>query len=145
MDNIELTEKQIATRDTLQNKLNYKIDNAHLSTKTAWDKVIDDNQFLNDFLVPSDKIDFYSNGNVKLGFEIPGDPIPNTYVLHTNAVQQLGSKFGIPVNYIKDLAGGAQWQRDLCSLTLTEHSHNAKQEKLLVRTVNDQAIVKMRL
>lgn len=35
------------------------------------------------------------------------------YKIHDNAIGQLGDKLGIPSRYLKQLAGGEEWQRQL--------------------------------
>ena len=60
------------------------------------------------------------------------------YTIHDNAIGQLGEKLNIPSKYLRELADGEQWQKDLASTILNQHSMWTRRTRTLVRTVGDE-------
>ena len=60
------------------------------------------------------------------------------FSLHDNAIGQLADRMGIPQRYLRTLAGGKDWQRDLASHLLNEHSGWTERSRVLVRCVGQQ-------
>ena len=75
--------------------------------------------------------------NPKINMILPFDG-GQSFSLHENAVGQLGEKLGIPTRYLKDLARGDNWQRELALEVLNRHSGNATQNRSLVRVVGNE-------
>lgn len=61
------------------------------------------------------------------------------FSLHQHAVEQIGTKMGVPPAYLRDLAFGPEmWQRQLAVLTMQEHNAHSRRERVLIRTVDGQ-------
>lgn len=60
------------------------------------------------------------------------------YTLHDNAVGQLAEKMNIPSQYLKGLARGNQWQKQLAATVLNEHSSWTERQRMLVRSVGTE-------
>lgn len=60
------------------------------------------------------------------------------FSLHDNAVGQLADRMGIPQRYLRTLAGGDDWQRDLAAHLLNQHSDWTQRSRVLIRCVGQQ-------
>jgi hypothetical protein len=123
-------EKQI-----LQEKINGVLGNAEVRVKPVIDKIEKEYKESKDFLAPLGKdglLKFHSNGSLKMQ---SGE---ESLRLHSHAVGQAGERLGIPTGYIKKLATGPQWQRDLAADILNEHAEYTDRKKVLVRAVGDE-------
>lgn len=60
------------------------------------------------------------------------------FTMHDNAIGQIADRMGIPQRYLRTLAGGKDWQRDLASHLLNEHSGWTERSRVLVRAVGTQ-------
>lgn len=58
--------------------------------------------------------------------------------IHDHAFAHLGSKFGIPRGFLKEMAHGEMWQKDLAAHTLSEFSSNVDRDRLLLRSVEGE-------
>jgi hypothetical protein len=127
----------------LQDKINSRIETAEGRIKPILDTIEREGSLMHDFVAPlgkSDIIRFESNGSLKLDASTTtGDTRTyRKYKLHTHAVGQAGEKLGIPTGYIKKLAIGDKWQRDLAADVLNRHSEFTDRRKILVRAVGDE-------
>lgn len=128
------TEKQI-----LQDKINDKLRSAELNVKPVLDKIEYENNNSHDFMAPLGNLNvmkFNSNGSLKL--ETVTSEGLQSFNLHEHAIGQAGEKLGIPTGYIKKLSRGSQWERDLASNILNEHSAYTDRKKVLVRAVGNE-------
>ena len=57
------------------------------------------------------------------------------FSLHDNAIGQLADRMAIPQRYLRNLAGGEPWARQLAATVLNEHSGWTERSRVLVRTV----------
>lgn len=60
------------------------------------------------------------------------------FTMHDNAIGQIADRMGIPQRYLRTLAGGKDWQRDLAAHLLNEHSGWTDRSRVLVRAVGTQ-------
>jgi hypothetical protein len=88
---------------------------------------------IDDFLVPSRKLSFTNNGKVSLEFK------DEKMGLHTNAINQLASRFGLSAKDLQREANGKKWERDVFASRMNEYGLNAPRKNVLVRKVKDQA------
>ena len=58
--------------------------------------------------------------------------------IHDHALDHLGTKFGVPVGYVKRMAHGKAWEREVMAHTLSEFAENVSRERLLLRSVQGQ-------
>lgn len=125
-----LTEKQI-----LQDKVTNLLERKQASNVSILERIERDNSMLQDFVLPlgeKSPITFEANGSIKMSFE------GEQYSLHNNGLIQLAEKFGVPQKYLKYL-NGTEWGRQLAQKVLTEHKLNIARQRVLVRTVGNEA------
>ena len=60
------------------------------------------------------------------------------FTLHDNAVGQLAEKLNIPTQYLRTLARGDEWQKQLAATVLNEHSSRTERRRALVRAVGTE-------
>lgn len=60
------------------------------------------------------------------------------FTLHDNAVGQLAEKMNVPTGYLRELARGDEWQKQLAATVLNEHSSWTGRQRVLVRTVGTE-------
>ncbi len=60
------------------------------------------------------------------------------FTMHDNAVGQLAERMGIPSRYLRTLASGDEWQRNLAAHMLNEHSGWTERSRVLIRAVGMQ-------
>ncbi len=60
-------------------------------------------------------------------------------LIHNNALLQMGNKLNIPTKYVKDMANGSEWQKNLIGDVLSEHFVNHKEHtRFLLRSVHGE-------
>lgn len=131
---VDTTEKQI-----LQEKINSKLASADNHVKPVLDKIEYECNNSYDFMAPLGNhniMKFNSNGSLKLQATTTAGI--HSFNLHEHAIGQAGEKLGIPTGYIKKLSRGTQWERDLASDILNEHSKYTDRKKVLVRAVGNE-------
>ena len=127
--------------DQMQSKLTRYIDKKRGNNETQIQAIEKDSRLIYDYLVPTDRMNFFNDvesDKVLLHFKDERN-ILQDITFHDNAITQIASKFDIPTKYLRDLGTGNLWQRDLAAEILQSHSSNAKQQRLLVRTVAHEA------
>ena len=77
-------------------------------------------------------ITFNSNG--ELAMNMRGEQ----FTLHDNAVGQLAEKMNVPTAYLRELARGNEWQKQLAATVLNEHSSWTERQRVLVRSVGTE-------
>lgn len=60
------------------------------------------------------------------------------YHIHDNAIGQLGDKLNVPSKYLRQLATGDAWQKELATTILNQHSVWTNRTRTLVRTVGNE-------
>lgn len=60
------------------------------------------------------------------------------FSIHRNAVGQLADRMGVPQRYLRTLADGEAWEKQLAATILNEHSGWTQRARVLVRTVGMQ-------
>ena len=123
----------------LQDKINRKIDTAQEKIKPILTDIEREGNIMTDFIAPlgnNNVVSFDANGSLKMNVEA-SDGI-SSYSMHTHAVAQAGEKLGVPTGYIKKLAVGAPWQKDLAAHVLNQHSDNSDRSRVLVRAVGNE-------
>jgi hypothetical protein len=132
---MQITANNIAEKEILQNKINNVLSKSEIHVKPVLDKIQKECQESRDFISPlgiDGKINFLSNGSLKM------NQAGETFKLHEHAIGQAGERLGIPTGYIKKMAFGPQWQRDLAADILNEHSLYTDRKKVLVRAIGDE-------
>lgn len=139
MNNIEL---QKGLNDVVKNKVQRMIDRNQNTVKQTLQRLITERNAAQDFIAPIGVelkkkdavpvIKFTEQGNITMNVD------KNRYSLHPHAVGQLAEKMGIPSKYLRQLSEGAEWQRQLATEILNEHSGWTERTRVLVRSVGNQ-------
>lgn len=119
----------------LQEKIDNLLTRNQVKTAQVLEKIDYDNEHLQDFVLPlkgNEMLNFESNGTIKMNFN------DNAYDISDHALGQLADKMDIPARYLKQLSE-TQWGRDLAQKVLTEHKENIGRNRILVRTVDNEA------
>ena len=127
--------KTITLATTLQDKVDQRIQAGKARAAIALKQIQDDSASLTDhfgFLGKQGNFNFHSNGVFSTNVD------GNKFDINEHAIAQAGTKLGVPTRYIKDLAHGQKWERDLAANILNEHSQYSDRNKVLVRSVNGQ-------
>jgi hypothetical protein len=121
--------------EVLQNKITQKINDGLNRSKQTLDLIEREGNLLTDFIAPLGggigSMKFHSNGHLKAIVD------GKNYSINNHAISQAGTKLGIPTSYIRDLANGEKWERDLSANILNEHTDNSSRKRILVRSVGD--------
>jgi hypothetical protein len=134
----------------MQEKLDNAITKHGPSAREAVSKLIQQGQIMKDYLVPVK--DLYLDAHPA---KLPGEPLPKPMIsfadivkesgtvahLHTNAIQQLASKLGLPGGFMRNLGESSSfWQRKLMAHTFQRYIDNfdAPDNNLLVRIVGNE-------
>ena len=106
------------------------------------ERLVNEGKIAQDYIAPigvelrrndhSPIITFSGNGHVLMNMQ------SGQYTLHDNAIGQLADKMGIPSRYLRQLASGDEWQRQLAATVLNEHSGWTQRTRVLIRTVGQQ-------
>lgn len=125
--------------EVVNSKIDEKLKKTQPDAQAAMQSLVEDGKVMKDYLAPigvkhgsNPDVTFGANGHVLIDF------LENSYSLHDNAIGQLSEKFKIPSRYLKDLANGDEWGRNLTAKILNEHSLHANQERVLIRAVGKQ-------
>lgn len=133
---------QQGLNEVVINKVQRMIENKATGVQATMERLVNEGKIAQDYIAPigvnlkqndhSPIITFSGNGHVLMNMQ------DGQFSLHDNAVGQLAEKMGIPSRYLRDLAGGADWQRQLAATVLNEHSGWTQRSRVLVRTVGQQ-------
>lgn len=144
--------------EVLQEKVISKIEKNKEKVKAAIEHFERDVNGLNDYVVPLGYglkemeavgsliprvVEYHSNGSVymKINHEKFLDAREgriNEFTLHPFAVGQLGSKLKIPTGYLQGLVNGSDWEKNLCSKILQEHTDHTLRERFLIRSIDNE-------
>lgn len=139
MDRIEF---QKGLNDVVKNKVQRMIDRNQNSVKQTLQRLMSERRSAQDFIAPIGVelkkkdalpvIKFTEQGYITMNVE------KNRYSLHPHAVGQLAEKMNIPSKYLRQLSEGTEWQRQLATQILNEHSGWTERTRVLVRAVGNQ-------
>lgn len=139
MDRIEL---QKGLNDVVRNKVQRMIDHNQNNVKQTLQRLMSEHRSAQDFIAPIG-VEFKKKDTVPVikfteqGY-ITMNVNKNRYSLHPHAVGQLAEKMNIPSKYLRQLSEGTEWQRQLATQILNEHSGWTERTRVLVRTVGNQ-------
>ena len=134
---------QQGLNEVVMNKVQKMIDGKAVGVQATMERLINEGKIAQDFIAPigvnlkvndhSPVITFDGDGD-RLAMNMPD----GVFSLHDNAIGQLAERMGVPKRYLKDLAGGELWARQLAATVLNEHSGWTQRSRVLVRTVGTQ-------
>jgi hypothetical protein len=139
---MEATVMQQGLNEVVINKVQRMIENKQSSIQATWTRLYNEGKIAQDFIAPigvnlrandhKPVITFGANGHVFMNMK------EGQYSLHENAVYQLADKMGIPARYLRELATGDDWKRQLAATVLNEHSSWTQRTRVLVRSVGTE-------
>lgn len=139
---METTTLQQGLNEVVMNKVQSMIDGKAVGVQATMERLVNEGKMAQDFIAPlgvnlraqqhDPVITFSANGH--LNMLMPD----GEFTLHDNAVGQLADRLGVPSRYLRTLAAGEQWQRDLATNILNEHSGWTQRSRVLVRSVGTE-------
>lgn len=136
------TELQQGLNEVVMNKVQRMIDGKAVGVRETMDRLISEGKIAQDYIAPigvnlkindhSPVITFSANGSLRM------DMPDGQFTLHDNAIGQLADRMGIPQRYLRGLASGEPWAKQLAATLLNEHSGWTQRSRVLVRTVGKQ-------
>lgn len=136
---METTAQQTALNEVVTNKVQRMIDSKAVGVQATMERLINEGKIAQDYIAPlgvnlkaqerTPVITFSANGHLNLNMP-DGD-----FTLHPNAVSQVAERMGIPTKYLRTLATGEEWERQLAAHLLNEHSGWTQRSRVLVRSV----------
>ena len=141
METLEITNQQ-GLNNVVENKVRAMLTRKADAVAATVNDMINEGNALQDYIAPlgvvlqskTEKpvVTFAANGTVKMLMP------EGEFGLHDNAVSQLSEKMGVPSKYLRALASGTDWEKQLASTILNEHSNWTKRSRVLVRTVGGE-------
>ncbi len=138
----QTTELQQGLNEVVMNKVQRMIDGKAVGVREKMDRLISEGKIAQDYIAPigvnlkvndhSPVITFSANGSLRM------DMPDGQFTLHDNAIGQLADRMGIPQRYLRGLASGEPWAKQLAATLLNEHSGWTQRSRVLVRTVGAQ-------
>jgi len=143
---METSTHQQSLNEMMRQKIQNSIEKTQPKAKDAFARLVDEGKISRDFVKPlgirlrnqslPPVVTFGANGHVAMNVVHEGQVL--NFGLHDNAVGQVAEKLDIPSRYLKGLAGGEEWERQLASTILNETSSWASRQRVLLRTVGGQ-------
>ena len=134
-------ELQQGLNNIIRERIANRIQTGGMNAQQAVQRLIEEGKVSNDYIAylgarNTRKLEVLFNANdMFVDMQLGENGI---YTIHDNAVGQLGDKLGIPSKYLRELAGGDEWQKGLAATILNEHSMWTKRTRTLVRTVGNE-------
>lgn len=139
---METTAQQTALNEVVTNKVQRMIDSKAVGVQATMERLINEGKIAQDYIAPlgvnlkaqerTPVITFSANGHLNLNMP------DGAFSLHPNAVSQVAERMGIPTKYLRNLATGAEWERQLAAYLLNEHSGWTQRSRVLVRSVGTE-------
>lgn len=136
------TELQQGLNEVVMNKVQRMIDGKAVGVRETMERLVNEGKIAQDYIAPigvnlkvndhSPVITFSANGSLRM------DMPDGQFTLHDNAIGQLADRMGIPQRYLRGLASGEPWAKQLAATLLNEHSGWTQRSRVLVRTVGTQ-------
>lgn len=137
------TNVQKGLNEVVMNKVQKMIDGKAVGVQATMERLVNEGKIAQDYIAPigvnlklndhSPVITFDGDGS-NLSMSMPD----GEFTLHDNAIGQLADRMAIPQRYLRTLAGGEAWARQLAATVLNEHSGWTQRSRVLVRTVGQQ-------
>ena len=133
---------QQGLNEVVINKVQKMIDGKAVGVQATMERLVNEGKIAQDYIAPlgvnlkrqehTPVITF--SGSDGLTMNMP----EGQFSLHTNAVCQLADRLGVPQKYLRQLAEGEPWAKELAAHLLNQHSDWTQRSRVLVRTVGQQ-------
>lgn len=137
------TALQQGLNDVVINKVRRMIDGKAVGVQATMQRLLDEGKLQQDYIAPLGvnlrrqehaPVITFAGGEEPLTMNMPD----GQFSLHDNAIGQLADRMGVPSKYLRQLAGGDIWSRQLAAHVLNEHSSWTQRSRVLVRSVGSQ-------
>lgn len=138
----QTTELQQGLNEVVMNKVQRMIDGKAVGVRATMERLVNEGKIAQDYIAPigvnlkindhSPVITFSANGSLRM------DMPDGQFTLLDNAIGQLADRMGILQRYLRGLASGEPWAKQLAATLLNEHSGWTQRSRVLVRTVGKQ-------
>ena len=139
---MDILQHQQGLNDVVTNKVHQMIDNKQANVRETMQRLIYEGGIAQDYITPlgvehrqreeSPVITFINHGELFMNLR------KSPFTLHDNAIGQLAEKMNIPPAYLRGLAKGNEWQKQLAATVLNEHSSWTQRQRVLVRSVGTE-------
>lgn len=125
------------------NKVQRMIDGKAVGVQATMQRLLDEGKLQQDYIAPlgvnlrrqdHNPVITFSGGDTPLTMNMPD----GAFSLHDNAIGQLADRMGVPQRYLRTLASGDVWSKQLAAHLLNEHSSWTERSRVLVRAVGSQ-------
>ncbi len=134
---------QQGLNEVVMNKVQRMIDGKAIGVQATMERLVNEGKIAQDYIAPLG-VNLKINDHAPvITFNGEGDKLAmnlsdGQFSLHDNAIGQLADRLGVPQRYLRTLAGGEAWGRQLAATVLNEHSGWTQRSRVLVRTVGQQ-------
>lgn len=133
---------QQGLNQVVMNKVQKMIDGRSSDVHATMERLVNEGRIAQDYIAPI-------GANLKRNEHHPvitfsGDEVLmmnmpyGQFSIHSNAVGQLANRMGVPQRYLRTLADGEVWEKQLAARILNEHSGWTQRARVLVRTIGTQ-------
>ncbi|MDR1717656.1 MAG: hypothetical protein LBS20_17615 [Prevotella sp.] len=136
MENVIL---QQGLNEVVINKVQRMIEGRQTGVRETMQRLVHEGSIAQDYVAPigvelrqreqAPVITFSGNGELMMNMR------HEQFTLHDNAVGQLAERMNVPSQYLRGLARGDEWQRQLAATVLNEHSSWTGRQRVLIRSV----------
>lgn len=139
----QATTLQQGLNDVVINKVQRMIDGKAVGVQATMQRLLDEGKLQQDYIAPlgvnlrrkeHNPVITFTGGDTPLTMNMPD----GQFSLHDNAIGQLADRMGVPQRYLRTLASGDVWSKQLAAHVLNEHSSWTERSRVLVRAVGTQ-------
>lgn len=139
----QATSLQQGLNDVVINKVKRMIDGKAVGVQATMQRLLDEGKLQQDYIAPlgvnlrrkeHNPVITFTGGDTPLTMNMPD----GQFSLHDNAIGQLADRMGVPQRYLRTLASGDVWSKQLAAHVLNEHSSWTERSRVLVRAVGTQ-------
>jgi hypothetical protein len=139
---MELLTKQQGLNGVVTDKVHRMIDNRKSTVRDTINRLMFEGSVAQDCIAPLGVEMRQKEGSPVITFLNHGELIMNLrktpFTLHDHATGQLAEKMNIPPGYLRGLAKGDEWQKQLAATVLNEHAMWTDRQRILVRSVGNE-------
>ena len=134
---------QQGLNEVVINKVQRMIDGKAVGVQATMERLINEGKIAQDYIAPLGVNLKRNDHQPVITFDGMGEALmmnmpEGQFSLHSNAVGQLADRMGVPQRYLRTLAAGKDWERNLAATILNQHSDWTQRSRVLVRTVGMQ-------
>lgn len=134
---------QEGLNEVVMNKVQKMIEGKAIGVQATMERLINEGKIAQDYIAPLGVNLKRNEHKPVITFDGAGEALmmnmpDGAFSLHANAVGQLADRMGVPQRYLRTLATGEAWQRQLAADILNQHSDWTQRSRVLVRSVGTQ-------